>query len=295
MSMADDKITLDKKSFEALASDTRVGVLKSLAERQKTLTELAAQFRLSPSTVKEHMQVLEGAGLVVMKDEGRKWKYYELTWNGKNIVQPRELKIWIALGVSAVLLFAALFYFLSYLPGQQQGIGTGGATGFGEPAGGGIVMQGGAPLAISGEEGVPVVAPEAAVPVSAQADVGGRIFTQLVSCCAGGDAEMKDARAPAGILREPEISVAGNSISYSRAVNHACCLNATMENAVEGGSITITEVWVGEPCKCMCFSELGAAIENVAAGTYNVSVYASGSITSDGGLQMLVSKELNVG
>jgi len=294
--MVDEKITLDKKSFEALAADSRVSILKSLAERQKTLTELAAQFHLSPSTVKEHMQVLEGAGLVVMKDEGRKWKYYELTWKGKNIVQPRELKIWIALGVSTVLLFAALFYFFSYLPSQPQRIGTGGATGFGEPAGGGIVMQGSAPLAIGAEEGAPVVAPEAvAVPASAQADVGGTMFTQLVSGCAGGDAEMKDARSPAGTAREAELSAAGTTISYSRAVNHACCLNATLENAVEGSGITITEVWVGEPCKCMCFSELGAAIENVAAGTYNVSVYASGAITSDGGLQMLVSKELNVG
>ncbi|MDO8339581.1 MAG: winged helix-turn-helix domain-containing protein [Candidatus Burarchaeum sp.] len=119
MSMADEKITLDKKSFEALAADSRVSILKSLAERQKTLTELAAQFHLSPSTVKEHMQVLEGAGLVVMKDEGRKWKYYELTWKGKNIVQPRELKIWIALGVSALAAIAALFNFFSKLPGAQ--------------------------------------------------------------------------------------------------------------------------------------------------------------------------------
>jgi DNA-binding transcriptional ArsR family regulator len=118
MQALDEKITLDRKSFEALVSESRTSILKSLAERRKTLTELAAQFHLSPSTVKEHMQVLEKAGLVEMKDEGRKWKYYELTRKGISIVQPRELKIWIVLGLTVVAVAAAFFNFISKLPGQ---------------------------------------------------------------------------------------------------------------------------------------------------------------------------------
>ncbi len=75
----DEKITLDRKSFEALAANTRVQILKSLNQRRKTLSELASQLKLSPSTVKEHMVMLQEAQLVEMKDEGRKWKYYELS------------------------------------------------------------------------------------------------------------------------------------------------------------------------------------------------------------------------
>ena len=123
MRNVDDKITLDRKSFEALAADTRVRILKFLAERRKTLSELAAQLGLSPSTVKEHMVVLQEADLVSLSDEGRKWKYYELTWKGRNIVQPRELRIWIVLSISMLAMIAALFNFYSKLSVRTQAIG----------------------------------------------------------------------------------------------------------------------------------------------------------------------------
>ena len=122
MSVMDDKITLDKKSFEALAADSRIQILKSLGKRRKTLSELAAQLKLAPSTVKEHLQVLVGAELAEMKDEGRKWKYYELTWKGRKIVQPSEIKIWVVLSISVLAMIAALFNFFSKLPGQAEPI-----------------------------------------------------------------------------------------------------------------------------------------------------------------------------
>ena len=37
--MEEDKIVLDRKSFEALAVDSRVKLLKSLKQRRKTLKE----------------------------------------------------------------------------------------------------------------------------------------------------------------------------------------------------------------------------------------------------------------
>ena len=64
---------------------------------------------MSPSTVKEHMENLCSAGLTVQKDEGHKWKYYELTRKGKNILHPEETKIWIMLAVSVVAM-AGIFY-----------------------------------------------------------------------------------------------------------------------------------------------------------------------------------------
>jgi DNA-binding transcriptional ArsR family regulator len=84
--MAEEKITLDREAFRSLASGTRISILKSLDQRRKMLTELAKELDMSPSTVKEHMDSLRKAGLVILKDDGHKWKYYELTRNGKNIL-----------------------------------------------------------------------------------------------------------------------------------------------------------------------------------------------------------------
>jgi len=102
--MDDEKITLDMKSFKALASESRVTILKSLNKRRKMLTELSKELDMSPSTVKEHMVNLSKAGLVVQIDDGHKWKYYELTRAGKDILSPDETRVWVILGLSAVAL-----------------------------------------------------------------------------------------------------------------------------------------------------------------------------------------------
>ncbi len=105
----EDKITLDRESFKSLASESRVSIMKSLDARRKTLTELSKQFGMSPSTVKEHMDNLCKAGLTIQMDEGHKWKYYELTSKGKNVLHPEYTKIWILLSVSA-LAIVGIFY-----------------------------------------------------------------------------------------------------------------------------------------------------------------------------------------
>ncbi len=114
----EEKITLDRETFKALASDTRVSILKSLHKRRKTLTELSKQFEMSPSTIKEHLDSLSNAGLVVQKDEGHKWKYYELTSKGKNIVTPSETKVLVVLAVSVVGVFVTVFDLLRNLQTQ---------------------------------------------------------------------------------------------------------------------------------------------------------------------------------
>jgi DNA-binding transcriptional ArsR family regulator len=109
----EDKIVLDRKSFEALAVDTRVKILKALQQRRKTLSELSAELNLSVSGVKEHLETLENAALVTKMDDGHKWKYYELTNKGSVVVQPRELKVWILLAISLVALSFAFLYFMN--------------------------------------------------------------------------------------------------------------------------------------------------------------------------------------
>ncbi len=99
------EIRLDKETFKALASTTRVDVLKLLGQRRHMQSELAAALSLSVPTVKEHLAALEKAGLVERHDEGRKWKYYSLTKKGKGVLNPEEMKIWIVL---AMLVFSVV-------------------------------------------------------------------------------------------------------------------------------------------------------------------------------------------
>jgi DNA-binding transcriptional ArsR family regulator len=50
--------------FGALADPTRRAILARLAERDHTVAELTAPFRVSQPAISRHLKVLEGAGLI---------------------------------------------------------------------------------------------------------------------------------------------------------------------------------------------------------------------------------------
>ena len=95
----DDKITLDRESFKVLAADTRVRILKILYKRRHMQAEIANKLAMSEPAIKEHLTAMKKVGLVSRKDEGRKWKYYELTHKGKAILDPEQKRIWIILSL----------------------------------------------------------------------------------------------------------------------------------------------------------------------------------------------------
>ena len=109
------QITLDKPTFKALASETRVAVLKLLQQRRHMQSEIAAELEMAVPTVKEHLDALEKAGLVIRYEEGRKWKYYGLTAKGKAILDPEQKRIWIVL---VALVFAAIGSVVTFFQGQ---------------------------------------------------------------------------------------------------------------------------------------------------------------------------------
>jgi len=53
-----------------------------------TISELAREIHVAKATVHEHINILTEANLVVAIDDTRKWKYYELTVNGKKLLSP---------------------------------------------------------------------------------------------------------------------------------------------------------------------------------------------------------------
>ena len=79
----DEKITIDKDTLKAIASDTRLNILKQLDKKKHTLSDLSKSLKLSGPTIKEHLDVLSKAGLVRKEASLRKWKYYSLTLKGK--------------------------------------------------------------------------------------------------------------------------------------------------------------------------------------------------------------------
>ncbi len=100
------KFVLDDKSFKALSADSRINILKNLIKRKMTLSELSTKLALKSSTIKEHCELLMNAELIDKIDEGRKWKYYELTNKGKQIISPNpfdEVKILVMLCFGAII------------------------------------------------------------------------------------------------------------------------------------------------------------------------------------------------
>jgi len=101
---------LSSTEFRALSSDTRTGIIKLLNERNHTLSELSKKTALAAPTVKQHLSVLEQAGLIQCIDEGRKWKYYSLTKKGRRILEPEAGgNVLIVLALSIIGMAAVLY------------------------------------------------------------------------------------------------------------------------------------------------------------------------------------------
>ena len=102
---------LDSQALRALSSKSRVDILKLLVHRRYMQSELSAMLNLSVPTVKEHLNALEKVGLVERHDEGRKWKYYQVTDKTKSLFNSEYYKFVITLGI--FIISAGLSFIIS--------------------------------------------------------------------------------------------------------------------------------------------------------------------------------------
>lgn len=101
--MPDDEVRMDRRTFEALASETRIEILKALDIRHMTVTEIASYLDMAKSSVHEHLEKMLEVGLVEKEESDRKWTYYRLTNKGRQILHPHEAtKILLLLGASII-------------------------------------------------------------------------------------------------------------------------------------------------------------------------------------------------
>jgi DNA-binding transcriptional ArsR family regulator len=83
------RIELDKGALFALASDSRLEILKALQPQRRTVTQLAEALNIDKGAVHRHLKKLEGGGLVTrFEDHG--FVYYGLSWKARDIVSPGE-------------------------------------------------------------------------------------------------------------------------------------------------------------------------------------------------------------
>jgi DNA-binding transcriptional ArsR family regulator len=115
------KVELDKKALFALASDSRMEILKELNPQRRTVTQLAEALDIDKGAVHRHLKKLEEGGLVT-RYEDHGFVYYGLSWKARDIISPGEnTKIVITFAVSVVLALSAIgAVFLGYAPTGQR-------------------------------------------------------------------------------------------------------------------------------------------------------------------------------
>ena len=112
------KITLDRETFKALASDTRLDILKNLDGKPMGLNDIAKVTNLNKATLHEHLTKLNEAGLIKRTErEGHKWVYHRLTWKGESLLHPENTRIVVLFTATFVALAICILNIVSYIKG----------------------------------------------------------------------------------------------------------------------------------------------------------------------------------
>jgi DNA-binding transcriptional ArsR family regulator len=113
------KVSLDLDSFKALASETRLEILKALDGKKMNLNEITKATNLHKMTLHEHLSKLTSAGFIKkIEREGHKWVYYKLSWKGQSLLHPENTRIVVMFSMTFISLLFGVFSFIIHI-GQQ--------------------------------------------------------------------------------------------------------------------------------------------------------------------------------
>ncbi len=117
------KVTLDINAFKALASDTRLDILRTLDGKKMSLKDISNATNLNKATLHEHLSKLNEAGLIKKKErEGHKWVYYKLSWKGESLLHPENTKIVVLFATTFIALWAGIIQMIWYVRGRMTDI-----------------------------------------------------------------------------------------------------------------------------------------------------------------------------
>jgi DNA-binding transcriptional ArsR family regulator len=103
------RVELDRKALFALASDTRVEILRALQPMRRTVSQLAQAIGIDKAAVHRHLRKLMEGGLVKRYDD-HGFVYYGLSWKARDLLDPNDnTKIVILLASSIALIAGAVF------------------------------------------------------------------------------------------------------------------------------------------------------------------------------------------
>ncbi|MBN1678499.1 MAG: winged helix-turn-helix transcriptional regulator [Candidatus Thermoplasmatota archaeon] len=103
------RVELDKKSLFALASDTRLEILKALQPMRRTVSQLSEALDIDKAAIHRHLKKMEDGGLVV-RNEDHGFVYYGLSWKARDLMSPNE-NTRIVILISAMFVFSILASF----------------------------------------------------------------------------------------------------------------------------------------------------------------------------------------
>ncbi len=113
------KVSLDIESFKALASETRLEILRVLDGKKMNLSEITKATKLHKMTLHEHLTKLTSTGFIKkIEREGHKWVYYKLSWKGQSLLHPENTRIVVMFSMTFFTLIFGIFAFVSYI--RQQ-------------------------------------------------------------------------------------------------------------------------------------------------------------------------------
>jgi DNA-binding transcriptional ArsR family regulator len=127
------RVELDKKALFALASDTRLEILRALEPTRRTISQLAEAVNVDKAAIHRHLKKLEEGGFV-KRYEDHGFVYYGLSWKARDILAPNEnTKVIIVLSCSWILVLGALVFAILGLSAQTDF--RSGEMGQGSPSG----------------------------------------------------------------------------------------------------------------------------------------------------------------
>jgi DNA-binding transcriptional ArsR family regulator len=116
------KISLELDDIKALASDSRLGILKALDGKKLSLNNISEITKLNKATLHVHLsKLLEAEFIKKNEREGHKWVYYKLTWKGECLLHPENTRIVVLFSIAFVSFFVGVIQLLNFAKGTIVG------------------------------------------------------------------------------------------------------------------------------------------------------------------------------